>query len=99
MKASLSNAWAEMMLEQLWICRQVNELVARTIDPQLLLDGQALTERCLHPTEQRLNPLEFHGKRRSPSEPVKPRALAPARPSDCDTGIDTASLARGAPQA
>jgi hypothetical protein len=67
MTTSFIHAWAEMVLEQVWVYRQVNELVARSIDPELLRDRQALTEFCIRPSEPRLNPLEFHGKRRSPT--------------------------------
>jgi hypothetical protein len=67
MTTSLIHAWAAIVLEQLWVYRQVNALVARSIDPELLLDRQALTEFCIRPAEPRLNPLEFHGKRRSPT--------------------------------
>ncbi len=67
MTTSFIHAWAAMVLEQLRVYRQVNALVARSIDPELLLDPQALTEFRIRPSEPRLNPLEFHGKRRSPT--------------------------------
>lgn len=78
MKSSFSNPWVDAVLEQMWVYCQVTEVVAKCIDAELLSDPQALTQCCLHPSEQRLNPLEFHGKRRSaasvaPASPV-PRA-------------------------
>jgi hypothetical protein len=66
MTTNFIHAWAAMVLEQLWVYRQVNALVARSIDPELLRDRQALAEFSIRPSEPRLNPLEFHGKRRSP---------------------------------
>ncbi len=65
MTSSLPNPWAEVILEQMWIVRQTTTLVARSIDAELLCDPQALTDYCLNPSEERLNPLEFHGKRRA----------------------------------
>jgi len=66
MRSSFQNPWAEVILNQTWIVWQTAEVVARSIDFELLLDPQALTDYCLNPSEKRLNPLEFHGKRRSP---------------------------------
>lgn len=65
MLTSLNNQWFKAMLNQVWIYQQTTEVMAKCIDPDLLLDPQAMTDYCLHPTEKRLNPLEFHGKRRS----------------------------------
>lgn len=59
------NPWFELVLEQTWIVRQATETAAKCIDPELMLDPQALSDYCLEPTEERLNPLEFHGKRRA----------------------------------
>ena len=72
MTTRFDNPWFAVVLEQMWICRQATEVVAKCIDPQLLLDPQALTNYCLHPSEPRLNPLEFHGKRRLASPPWSP---------------------------
>lgn len=69
MKSSFNNPWFEVILEQMWIARQTTSMVARSIDTELLGDPQALTDYCLNPTEKRLNPLEFHGKRRVPRAP------------------------------
>lgn len=67
MRNSFSNPWVEIILEQMWIVRQTSEVLVRSIDFELLLDPKALTDYCLNPSEEILNPLEFHGKRRSPT--------------------------------
>lgn len=64
MRSSFPNPWVEVILEQMWIVRQSTDLVARVIDPELLMDPQAMVDYCLHPSAERLNPLEFHGRRR-----------------------------------
>ncbi|MEP7281451.1 MAG: hypothetical protein ABI696_05695 [Rubrivivax sp.] len=64
MTSHFPNPWAEAILEQMWIVRQTTAMLARSVDLELLLDPQAMTDYCLNPTEKRLNPLEFHGKRR-----------------------------------
>lgn len=64
---SFNNPWAEMMIEQLWLYRQSTEVAAKCFDAELLTDPHALSDYCLNPTEKRLNPIDFHGKRRSPS--------------------------------
>ena len=61
MRSSSSNPWAEVIIEQMWIVRQSTNALVRCIDPELLLDPQAVVEYCLHPSAERLNPLEFHG--------------------------------------
>ncbi len=66
MTNSILNPWVEVILDQLWIVRQTTAMVARSIDVELLLDPQAMSDYWLNPTEKRLNPLEFHGKRRAP---------------------------------
>jgi hypothetical protein len=65
MGISFINPWAEAVLEQMWICCQITGVVAKSIDAELLSDPRALAHHCLHPSEPRWNPLEFHGKRRS----------------------------------
>ncbi len=67
MKSSFPNPWVAMILQQMWTVRQTADVVARSIDPELLLDPQTMTDYLTHPSEKRLNPLEFHGKRRSPT--------------------------------
>lgn len=79
MRSSFQNPWAEVILNQTWIVWQTAEVVARSIDFELLLDPQALTDYCLNPSEKRLNPLEFHGKRRSPAPQGKWTGAAAGR--------------------
>lgn len=73
MPVRFNNTWVNVWLNQMWICRQVTDVVAKTMDSDLWLDPQALTGRGLRPSEPRLNPLEFHGKRRSPPPRATPR--------------------------
>ena len=76
LRISFNNPWIDAMLEQAWIVSQVTGTVAKCIDPELLSDAQALSDYCLHPSEERLNPLEFHGKRRD----ATPRRAVPGQP-------------------
>jgi hypothetical protein len=73
MKTSFNNPWFEVVLTQMWVWCQATEVVAKCIDSERLSDPQALTRYGLHPSEQRLNPLEFHGKRRSAAASTAPR--------------------------
>ncbi len=71
MTSSFHNPWVESMLGQMWIYRQATEVAAKCIDTELLHDAEVLTDYCMQPSEQRLNPLEFHGRRRSaPRQPA-----------------------------
>lgn len=85
MRIGFENPWVELMLEQAWIVRQMSETAAKCIDTDLLFDALALRDYGLHPSAERLNPLEFHGKRRaptprrSPSSDPERRAQAPPR--------------------
>ena len=67
MTNSILNPWVKVILEQMWIVHQTTAMAARSIDFELLLDPQAISDYWLNPTEKRLNPLEFHGKRRAPN--------------------------------
>lgn len=68
MNSSFHNPWVKLMLEQVWLCQQATDVAMKCVDTELLFDSQALSDYCLQPSEKRLNPLEFHGKRkRSPS--------------------------------
>lgn len=73
MKSSFSNPWVDAVLEQMWVYCQVTEVVAKCIDPALLS------------SEQRLNPLEFHGKRRSAAS-VAPASTMPRARCPYDEG-------------
>lgn len=76
MKTNFSNPWVDAVIEQMWVYCQATEVLVKCIDAELLSDPQALTQYCLHPSEQRLNPLEFHGKRRSAAS-AAPASTAP----------------------
>lgn len=71
-RSRFPNPWV-VILEQMRIVRQTTEVIARSIDPEILLDPRTLTDYRLHPNEKRLNPLEFHGKRRLPA-PRRPKS-------------------------
>lgn len=66
MKTPFHKRWASMMLAPMWIHHQTTEVMVKCIDPELLRDPRALNNYWLEPAEERLNPLEFHGKRASP---------------------------------
>jgi len=76
MRSSFPNPWADVILAQMWFVWQTTDVVARCIDPELLLDPQAMVDYCLHPSAERLNPLEFHGKRRSTAQCVEQTGLS-----------------------
>ena len=65
MTSRFNTPWVKAWLEQMWVCSQVTDVVAKTVGSDLRLHPQALPDRALYPNEPRLNPLEFHGKRRS----------------------------------
>ena len=79
MQINFGNPWVDMMLRQVWIVGQVSEVAVKCVDPQLLSDPQSLSDYCLYPTEERLNPLEFHGKRRLPSPRRSPSSKSERR--------------------
>ena len=56
MTTSFIHTWAEIVLEQVWVYRQVNELVARSIDPELLRDRQSLAEILHSPVRATIEP-------------------------------------------
>lgn len=66
MLSSFNNPWFTVVLDPLWSVRQATETVAKCVDPELLGDPQSLTDYCLDPSERRLNPFDFHGRRRPP---------------------------------
>ena len=86
MRTSSNNPWVDAVIEQMWIYCQAIDVVAKSIDVDLLSDPQALSQYCLYPSERRLNPLEFHGKRRS---------AAPAASASASASASTAPRARG----
>lgn len=69
MLSSFNNPWFTVVLDPLWAVRQATETAAKCVDPELLSDAQSLTDYCTDPSEQRLNPFDFHGKRR-PASPL-----------------------------
>ena len=85
MKTSFNSPWIDAVIEQMWVYCQATEVLAKCIDAELLSDPQALTQYCLHPSEQRLNPLEFHGKRRSAGS-VAPASTVPRARGRCQEG-------------
>jgi hypothetical protein len=80
----------------MWIYRQATDVLVKCIDVELLSDPQALTQYCLHPSEQRLNPLEFHGKRRSAAKvaPASTSAAGSRQPPGRQSHDDPPTLVR-----
>ncbi len=70
MLSSFNNPWFTAVTDPLWAVRTASETAARCIDAELLADPQSLTDYCIEPMEQRLNPFDFHGRRR-PVPPVR----------------------------
>lgn len=70
MLSSFNNPWFTAVTDPLWAVRTATETAARCIDTELLADPQSLTDYCTEPREQRLNPFDFHGRRR-PVPPVR----------------------------
>ena len=70
-----TNPYALWMRDQARVSRQRAE-VAEGLDFVLLLDPQAVSDFWLQPAEPRLNPIEFHGKRRSPARRSRLRRSA-----------------------
>ncbi|MEO8057244.1 MAG: hypothetical protein ABI671_02885 [Burkholderiales bacterium] len=62
-----NNLWVEALVKQMWVCTQIADVVAKTVGSDLRPDLQTQNDASLRPIEPRLNPLEFHGKRRSAS--------------------------------
>lgn len=69
MLSSFNNPWLVVTIDPLWAVRQATETFAKCIDPDLLTDPQSMADYCTDPSEQRLNPFDFHGKRR-PASPA-----------------------------
>lgn len=73
-----ANPYVQWMSDQTWISRQLGE-VAQGLDFGHFLDPRALAGFWLQPSEPQLNPIEFHGKRRSPAGPHRRRPRASTR--------------------
>lgn len=61
----LFDPWTEVIISQFRILQRTTEVVASTFDPHRLLDRHGVTGDGPDLARPRLNPLEFHGKRRS----------------------------------
>ena len=59
------NPWTDTMLSQLLICRLVVDAALKTCDPQIWVNVDAIADATLPRHEPRLDPFEFHGRRRS----------------------------------
>lgn len=67
MRSSYPYRWAEVILEQMLIARQITGVLARSVDLERLPLPQAKADNCENQAKDRLNPLEFHGRRHSPA--------------------------------
>ncbi len=63
--------WANTMLGPIRICRVFTDLTLENCDPQNWLNVDAAPDVC---SEPRLDPFEFHGRRRSNTVPQSPPA-------------------------
>ncbi|MCB2006252.1 MAG: hypothetical protein R3E92_00140 [Burkholderiaceae bacterium] len=66
MKSAL-RPWADVMISQMLICRLAVHTTIKTCAPQHWVNVGAVTDASLPRHEPRLNPLEFHGRRRPDS--------------------------------
>lgn len=80
------NPWAALF-EQLWLCQRVGATMLECVEVELFSNPVALAKYCLEPTEKRLNPLEFHGARRSPT--LRPQPEPAPRSHRMEQGTPT----------
>lgn len=73
MNRKFSNVWIELSIQQACHYRLVNHVMTKGFETCWLLGPQSLIDCCLPRTDEPLNPLEFHGKRRSEWSP-RPQA-------------------------
>lgn len=67
MLSSFNNPWFTVVTDPLWTFRQATQTAARCVDAEFLSDLQALVSDGAEQREQRLNPFDFHGRRRPAS--------------------------------
>ena len=73
MKVSFGNMWIGLVLQQTCNYRLANAVMAKSLETCLPVGPQTLVDCRLPASEERLNPLEFHGKRR-PVWPLRSQA-------------------------
>jgi hypothetical protein len=61
MKTRFDPPWA--LAEQLWLFGKASEVIVKCIDSKVLRGSTAAHDCCVESLDQRLNPLEFHGRR------------------------------------
>lgn len=64
----LSNPWLEMWFKHTCNNHLAADTMTRNIDALWTQVPQRLVDQCLPPSDGPLNPLEFHGRSREPSE-------------------------------
>lgn len=69
MNRNFRNVWIELSIQQACNCQLVNQMT-KSFETYWLLEPLSLIDRCLPQTDEPLNPLEFHGKRRSEWPPL-----------------------------
>lgn len=63
----LSNPWLEMWLRHACKNHLAADQMTRNIDTVLSQIPRTVVDQCLPPSDEPLNPLEFHGRSREPS--------------------------------
>lgn len=63
MKTRFDPPWALAMREQMWFLGKASEAIVKCIDSKVLRGSPAPHDCCVEPLGERLNPLEFHGRR------------------------------------
>lgn len=70
--------WADTILGRIRVCQALTDIALKNCDPRNWLSVDAVPDVC---SEPRLDPLEFHGQRRSTrrlEEPTRQTSRAPA---------------------
>ena len=63
MKDKFANVWIDPVLQQACNYRLTRELMTKGMEACLQVGPQTRVDCCMPPSDERLNPLEFHGKR------------------------------------
>ena len=66
MRRHIPTTWAGLVLAQMKFMRQSTDLLTGKADTEHRSDAQARPVGGRNPADGRLNPIEFHGKRRAP---------------------------------
>ena len=70
MNGNFRNVWVELAFQQVCSYRLATAVVAKSVETCWMVGPQMLGDGCLPRSDEPLNPLEFHGKRRSERTPL-----------------------------